>query len=58
MKEQNYNTAVAVLICCNVKVASEGKRYLGAVIGSETFKVSYTKYLVNDWVKQLTSHYP
>ena len=36
-----------------VKVTLEGKRYLGAVIGSEACKVSYTKSLVDDWIKQL-----
>ena len=35
------------------KVTSEGKRHLGAVIGSEAFKVSYTKPLVDEWIKQL-----
>ena len=36
-----------------VKVTSEGKRYLAAVIGSEAFKVSYTKSLAGEWIKQL-----
>ena len=36
-----------------VKVISEAKRHLGAVIGSEAFKVLYTKSLVDDWIKQL-----
>ena len=36
-----------------VKVTSEGKRHLGAAIGSEVFKVSYAKSLVDDWIKQL-----
>ena len=35
-----------------VKVTSEGKRSL-VVIGSEAFKVSYPKSLVDDWIKQL-----
>ena len=35
-----------------MKVISEGKKHLDAVIGSETFKVSYTKSLVDDWIKQ------
>ena len=36
-----------------VKVTSQGKRRLGAVLGSEAFKVSYAKSLVHDWIKQL-----
>ena len=35
-----------------VKVISEGKRHLGAVIGTEVFKVSCTKPLVDDWINQ------
>ena len=34
------------------KVTSEWKRHLGAVIGSEAFKVSYAKSLVDDWIRQ------
>ena len=36
-----------------MKVTSEGKRHLGAVIGSKVFKVSYAKSVVDDWIKQL-----
>ena len=36
-----------------MKVTSEGKRHLGAIIGSKVFKVSYAKSVVDDWIKQL-----
>ena len=36
-----------------MKVTPEGNWHLGAVIGSEEFKVSYGKSLVDDWNKQL-----
>ena len=36
-----------------VNVTSDEKQHLGAVIGSEAFKVSYVKSLVDDWIKQL-----
>ena len=36
-----------------VKVTSKGKRHLGAVIGSEAFKVSYAKSFVDDLIKKL-----
>ena len=36
-----------------LKLTSEGKRHLGAIIGSETFKASYTKSLKDDWIRQL-----
>ena len=53
VKEQHYNKAVDVFMVSKVKVTSEGKRQLGAVIGSKAFKVSYAKSLVDDWIKQL-----
>ena len=36
-----------------LKLTSEGKRHLGAIIGSETFKASYTKSLKDYWIRQL-----
>ena len=51
VKEQHYHKAVDVFMGSKVKVTSEGKRNLGAVIGSEAFKVSYAKSLVDDWIK-------
>ena len=35
------------------KVTSEGKRHFDFIMGSEAFRVSYTKSLVDDWIKQL-----
>ena len=40
--------AVDVFMGSKMKVTSEGKRHLGAVIGSEAFKVSYAKSLVDN----------
>ena len=51
LKKQQYNKAVDAFVGIKVKVTSEGKPCLGAVIGSEAFKVSYTKSLVDDWIK-------
>ena len=51
VKKQQYNKAVDVFMGIKVKVTSEGKPCLGAVIGSEAFKVSYKKSLVDDWIK-------
>ena len=53
VKEQHYNKAVDAFMGSELKVTSEGKRHLGAVVGSEAFKVSYTKSLLDDWIKQL-----
>ena len=52
VSEQQYNKGVDVFMGSKVKVTSEGKRSL-VVIGSEAFKVSYPKSLVDDWIKQL-----
>ena len=53
VKEQHYNKAVDVFMGSKVKVTSEEKRHLGSVNGSEAFKVSYAKSLVDNWIKQL-----
>ena len=53
VKEQHYNKAVDVFMGSKVKVTSERNQHLGAVIVSEAFKASYTKSLVDDWIKQL-----
>ena len=53
MKEQHYNNAVDVFMGSKVKVILEGKQHLGAVSGSEAFKVSYAKSFVDDWIKHL-----
>ena len=53
VKEQYYNKAVDILMGSKVKVTSERKRHLGTVIDSEAFKVSYTKSVGDNWIKQL-----
>ena len=35
------------------KVTSEGKRHFDFIMGNEALRVSYTKSLVDDWIKQL-----
>ena len=37
-----------------VNITAEGKRHLGAVIGSTKYRDEYMKDLVKDWDKQLT----
>ena len=51
MKEQHYNKPVDVFMGC--KVTSEGKRHFDFIMGYEALRVSYTKSLVDDWIKQL-----
>jgi hypothetical protein len=38
-----------------VNITTEGKRHLGAVIGSETFKREYCEDKVNTWIKELST---
>ena len=52
VKEQHYNKAVDVFTGSKVKATSEGKLHLGGVIGSEEFKVSNKKSLVDNWITQ------
>ena len=52
VKDQHYGKTVNVFMGSKVKLTSEGKWHLGAVIGSEAFKVPYKKSLVDNWIKQ------
>ena len=52
-KEQHYNKEVDAFMWSKRKITTEGERHLVAIIGSKTFKVSYTKSLVGDWITQL-----
>ena len=38
----------------SVNITCEGKRHLGAVLGSETFRKEYCDGIVNGWVNELT----
>ena len=38
----------------SVNITTEGKRHLGAVVGSEEYKKEYCEEKVNNWVKELT----
>ena len=37
----------------NVNIKAEGKRHLGAIVGSEIYKREYVDDLVKDWNSQL-----
>ena len=36
-----------------VKITSEGKRHLGAALGKDSFRKSYVKEKVNDWIEEI-----
>ena len=37
----------------NINITIDGRKHLGAVVGSDTYKVQYVEDLVNDWNTQL-----
>ena len=39
----------------SVNITTEGKRHLGAVIGSETYKREYCEEKVDTWIKELST---
>ena len=41
----------------SVNITAEGKRHLGAVIGSTEYRDEYRDDLVKDWDNQLTYHF-
>ena len=49
---QVHNNAVEMFRGSEVKIPSEWRHHLSVVIGSETFKISYTKLLVDEWIKE------
>ena len=53
VKEDKLGEARNVFNDSNVYITIEGKRHLGAVIGSNEYREEYLKDLVNDWNNQL-----
>ena len=39
----------------NINITTDGRKHLGAAIGSEIYKVQYAKDLVDDWNRQPSS---
>ena len=53
VKQQYEQKANDVFAQSNLNITTSGKRHLGAVIGSESYKKEYVSDLVNDWKEQL-----
>ena len=53
VKEQYFENAIETFRESEVKITTEDKKHLGAAIGSEDFKASYGKSLVDNWIDQL-----
>ena len=50
VKQQYQKTAEETFMGSEVKITTEGKRHLGAVIGSKSFKKSFSQSLVDEWI--------
>ena len=53
VKEQYFENAIGTFRGNEIKITTEGKKHLGAAIGSEDCKASYVKSLVDNWIDQL-----
>ena len=53
VKEHFYESAKETFKNSEVKLTTEAKRYLGAIIGSTAYKETFTKSLVEGWIEQL-----
>ena len=53
VNEYQLPNATTLLDNANVNITVEGKRHLGAIVGSEIYKREYVEVLVNDWNSQL-----
>ena len=53
MNPEKYETAKRILKDTNLNINNEGKRHLGAVIGTEEFRKEFVIIRVNDWVAEL-----
>ena len=55
VKEDHLTTAKKVFEGSGINITVEGRRHLGAVIGSKTFAAEYIKSKVEEWVTHVTT---
>ena len=53
VKSDKYELAKSIFKDTNINITKEGKRHLGAAIGSNEFKDEYVANFVKDWINQL-----
>ena len=53
VKPEFYQKAVEIFSDTEVNITTEGKRHLGAVVGSESYKQTYVMKKVDEWCKEL-----
>ena len=52
-KSNSSKDAKTILTDTNINITADGKKHLGAVVGSDTCKAQYIENLVNDWNTKL-----
>ena len=53
VKAEYYTFAVEHFEGTGIKITVEGKRHLGAVVGSSSFKTEYVRQLIDGWIDEL-----
>ena len=53
VKAEFYDLAVTSFEGTGIKITTDGKRHLGAVIGSQNFKEKYVTDLIDEWIEEL-----
>ena len=51
--EKHLAAAQRIFADVKIKITTEGKRHLGATVGSETYKATYVEEKVADWINEL-----
>ena len=54
VKEQYKGKAKEIFEDTNIKISTEGHRYLGSVIGSKQFSENYISSLITQWCEEIT----
>ena len=53
VKKSCLKDAKTIFTDTNINITADGRKHLGAVVGSDTYKVQYVENLVDDWNTQL-----
>ena len=53
VKKNYLKDAKTIFTDTNINIIADGRKHLGALVGSDTHKVQYVKNLVDDWNTQL-----
>ena len=54
VKEEYRNKAEKIFAGTGIKITNDGKKHLGAAIGSETFRNEYINKKIDTWIQELT----